>query len=69
MTTLPQPHLDAPPDSWAALPPAILARLGAENIHTPDDWRRAGRRRRLIFGITARVAARLDALARRECVA
>ena len=53
----PQPELNA-------LPARILERLAAEGVNSLADWRALKRRRHQIFGITSRVAAQLDALAR-----
>ena len=51
--------------AWGALPGAIFARLAAEGVTTAHDWRRLSRqRRRSIFGVTAKMVAELDALAR-----
>jgi hypothetical protein len=53
-----------PENQLAALPPHILQTLHAEGIFSLSDWRRLGRKRFAIFGITARLAAQLDAAAR-----
>jgi hypothetical protein len=43
------------------LPAAVLQRLAAEGITTVAQWRALGRRRREIFGLTARMVARVEA--------
>jgi hypothetical protein len=47
------------------LPSPIIERLAAEGIDSLEAWRRLGRKRLRIFGITRRVVAQLDALAER----
>ncbi|HXP99354.1 MAG TPA: hypothetical protein VN845_04730 [Solirubrobacteraceae bacterium] len=42
----------------------MLERLHAEGVHSFADWRALGRKRREIFGITSRMVAQLDELAR-----
>jgi hypothetical protein len=47
------------------VPPALAGRLTGEGITSFEQWRKLSRRqRRSIFGITARMVAELDALAR-----
>jgi len=56
------PQPDAPiPETVSA---AILKRLAAEGVRSLKDWQKLGPRRLVIFGITSRVVAQLDALAR-----
>jgi hypothetical protein len=64
MSSVSQHHETGNFESWANIPPRIQAILERECIGTPDQWLAAGRRRLLIFGITRRIAAQLDALAR-----
>jgi hypothetical protein len=52
------------PARLAALPPHLIERLAAEGVHSLTDWRALGRRRHQVWGITRRMAAELDALAR-----
>jgi len=47
-----------------AVPEAIRERLADYGITGLAAWRALGRKRRQIFGVTARVVAELDALAR-----
>jgi hypothetical protein len=47
----------------AALSPVLVSRLAAEAVFTASDWRRLGRKRRTIFGITRAMVTQLDALA------
>lgn len=53
-----------PPSRWSELSPTLRARLEREGITTPQEWLAAGRRRRLIFGVSARQCDELDAIAR-----
>jgi hypothetical protein len=53
----------APAPPLGGLPAQILERLRAEGVNSLD-WKRLGRRRFRIFGVTRRVAAQLDSLAR-----
>lgn len=56
-------HIPVIASDLASLPAAILERLAAEGIHSADDWRQLSRRkRRSIFGITAEMVRRIDAL-------
>ncbi|MGH2447222.1 MAG: hypothetical protein ACRDFS_01250 [Chloroflexota bacterium] len=43
----------------------VVERLAAEGIHSLEDWRRLGKRRLQIFGLTTSIAKMLDAAARR----
>jgi hypothetical protein len=52
-----------PADSFTALPRPIIERLAA-GVDSLETWRKLGRKRLRIFGITRRVAALLDALER-----
>jgi hypothetical protein len=64
MDVLPQgrPHAQV---AWADLPPALIARLAAEGIHGPDDWRRLTRhQRRSIWGVSRFRVAQIDRLVR-----
>jgi len=53
-------------DSVANLPlPAhVLEALAEEHVYTLTDWRRLGKRRWSIFGVTPKVVELLDAAAR-----
>jgi hypothetical protein len=46
------------------IPARIIDRLADAGVHSLADWRRLGRKRHEIFGVTQRWAARLDDLAR-----
>lgn len=52
------------PDSWDSLSLTIRARLEREGLNSPEQWRAAGKRRHLIFGVVPAMVAQLDALAR-----
>lgn len=52
--------------SQLKLAPHIAERLAAEGVHSLKDWRALGRRRLAIWGVTRRIVAELDALARRR---
>jgi hypothetical protein len=67
MRTVPQPRAarqenDAP--LVDAVPATLVARLSQHGVHSIKDWRALGRKRRLIWGVTRRMVAELDALAR-----
>ena len=63
MVTLAAARACAQLETWGALPPVILERLRAEGLETPERWRTAGKRRRMVFGVTASWVAQLDVLA------
>ena len=46
------------------LAPHVLQLLEREGVRTPQDWKRLGKRRLLIFGIVPSVVRDLDRLAR-----
>jgi hypothetical protein len=46
-----------------SLPAHVLHLLHEEGVRDLDDWRRLGRRRLQIFGVTSRMVALLDAAA------
>lgn len=48
------------------LAPHVQARLAAEGVHLLEDWRRLGKGRFAIFGITRRTAEMLDEAARTQ---
>lgn len=48
----------------AALPPHILQTLHNEGVYSISDWRKLGRRRHQLFGITKAMVRRIDAAAR-----
>lgn len=48
----------------ATLAPALIERLAWHGIRSLKDWRRLGAQRRTIFGITSRMVAQLDDLAK-----
>lgn len=54
-----------PDDTLAALPPHIVEQLHLEGVYSLADWRRLGRRRLRIFGITRRTVEELDTAARK----
>lgn len=47
------------------IPARIMERLANAGVHSLEDWRRLGRRRREIFGVTTRWVEQLDELARK----
>jgi hypothetical protein len=49
--------------TWADLPPALVARLAADDITSLKQWRALGRKRKAIFGITAAHVRLLDEIA------
>jgi hypothetical protein len=49
---------------WPDLPLGIRRRLALERVRNVSDWLALGRRRHQLFGITPRVVAQLDELAR-----
>jgi len=55
-------------ENWADIPARVLATLAYAGIRSPEEWRTAGKRRKLIFGVTAAMAKRLDAAARRKAL-
>lgn len=46
------------------LPQHVLDVLADEGVHDLDDWRRLGRKRHRLFGVTRAMVRRLDAMAR-----
>jgi hypothetical protein len=46
------------------IPAAVLDRLAAEGVTTLEAWRALGSRRHQVWGVTRRVAEKLDALVR-----
>jgi hypothetical protein len=52
------------PTDFAQLPPTITERLAEHEVHSLSDWRRLGAKRFALWGVTRRMAATIDALAR-----
>ena len=51
--------------SQLGLPELVIARLEREGVRDLHDWRRLGRKRHAIFGITSRMVREIDAAARK----